>query len=233
MLLVVAPSSPRVVAPSSPRVVAPSSPRVVLHLCTRPHAPPPIAASLAASASLAAAVPPAAQLAAPCSELRLGPGLGARAGAGPCVSDDDDDDDNDDDDDDDDDDEGGEYPRERPSTPAYDPPYEPGDDEVARIRKRQRPEQRSEPSQAAHMHMRTCTRTCTCTCTCTLAGEPFGCVADLEPEAAAFLGEQRPALGYHHTQRAAVSTPAFLIWDGCDHAHAQAAARQMGWRWRS
>ena len=40
-------------------VVAPSSPRVVLHLSTRSQAPPPIAASLAASASLAAAAPPA------------------------------------------------------------------------------------------------------------------------------------------------------------------------------
>ena len=70
------------------------------------------------------------------------------------MSDEDDEDGNDDDDDDDDDnDEGGEYPRGRASTWAYDPPYEPGDEEVARVRKRQRPEQRSEPSQAAHVRI--------------------------------------------------------------------------------
>ena len=143
-------------------VVTPSSPKVVLHLRTRSYAQPPVAASLlAASASPAAATPHAAQLVAPPSDLSLGlgPGLGLGAGvgasAGPCISDEDEEDgeggeegggggggggg------------EGGEYPREGPSAAVYAPTHQPSDDEAAGIRKRQRPEQRSEPSQAAHV----------------------------------------------------------------------------------
>ena len=130
-------------------VVTSSSPKVVLHLRACSHAPPPVAASLlAASASPVAATSPAAQLAAPLSNLSLGLGAGAGAGvgagAGLCLSDEDEEDGEGD--------EGGEYPRESPSAVLYDPTYEPEEEEAAGTRKRQRPEQRSEPPQAAHMH---------------------------------------------------------------------------------
>ena len=127
-------------------VVTSSSPKVVLHLRACSHAPPPVAASLlAASASPVAATSPAAQLAAPLSNLSLGLGAGAGAGAGLCLSDEDEEDGEGD--------EGGEYPRESPSAVLYDPTYEPGDEEeTAGTRKWQRPEQRSEPSQAAPIH---------------------------------------------------------------------------------
>jgi hypothetical protein len=144
-------------------VVTPSSPKVVLHLRTHSYVPPPVAASLlaasAASASPNAATPPTGMLAAPPSGLSMalglglgaGAGVGVGAGAGPCVSDEDGEDGEGD--------EGGEYPREGPSAVVYDPTYEPGDEEAAGIRKRQRPEQRSEPSQAARVHYMIATHT--------------------------------------------------------------------------
>ena len=174
-------------------VVTPSSPKVVLHLRTRSYAQPPVAASLlAASASPAAATPHAAQLVAPPSDLSLGlgPGLGLGAGvgasAGPCMSEEDEEDEEGGEGG-----EGGEYPREGPSAAVYAPTHQPSDDEAAGIRKRQRPEQRSEPSQAAHV-CACCACACIhalCTCTCTAEGRCSGAWQTFELKAAA----HRPA----------------------------------------
>ena len=174
-------------------VVTSSSPKVVLHLRACSYAPPPVASSLlAASASPVAATSPAAQLAAPLSNLSLGLGAGAGAGvgagAGLCLSDEDEEDGEGD--------EGGEYPRESQSAVLYDPTYEPGDEEeTAGTRKRQRPEQRSEPSQAAPIHYY-CMYTHT-------AERAFGCMADLQPR------QQRTG-PHQNSPRAVVSTAAAL-----------------------
>ena len=220
-------------------VVTPSSPKVVLHLRTRSYAQPPVAASLlAASASPAAATPHAAQLVAPPSDLSLGlgPGLGLGAGvgasAGPCMSDEDEEDGEGG--------EGGGYPRECPSAAVYAPTHEPGDEEAAGIRKRQRLEQRSEPSQAAHV-----CACCACACihalcTCTAEGRCSGAWQTLR------LWQQRsgPHQIAYCTLRAAVSTAVYLSSGGCDcvcvrrrpiarrRSSSRARRRRPGCRWR-